>query len=81
MNSTQLFDKLHASYIEHETLGRNPNASAELMFTFCNVLYVLLHEPQTLLTKEQIDKMFAVLTEEQLSTLSKKFKKNDQFWY
>lgn len=81
MDSSQLFHKLHNSYLDDENSGRESNSSREMMFTFCNVLHEGLHEPQIALTREQIEKMFSILTQEQLSCLSKKFEKDKQFWY
>lgn len=77
MNASQLFDNLHNSYLDSQNLGRNPNPSSEIIFTFCNVLY----ESQTLLTKDQIDKMMNILTKEQITSIQEQFEKDNQFWY
>lgn len=45
--------------------------------TFCNVI----NELQVKLTREQVHKMWSILTKDQLKQIRVKFEKDPSFWY
>lgn len=71
----QTFDYIFANYVEREKIENK--LELERKCVFCDIL----RESRIVITKEQIDRMLSILTEEQASLILKEFEKDNQFWY
>jgi hypothetical protein len=75
-NMSNLFDLILDDYVKVELKAEQAEPSI-LRSTFCNVL----NESQVELTKEQIYKMWSILTPDQEDHIRKQFEKCNTFWY